>query len=543
MKNSKTRSSSVSNNRFAQIPTPNLQRSLFKRNFGNKFTLNEGDIHVIHCDEIYAGDTLNANLQSFIRMTTPIAPVMDSVEFDLHAFFVPSRLVMEDYYKMLGEQVDPDSSTDVLIPQITTTTFLQDSIADQFGLPTKVLIPQDDMPIALPFRAYNLIWNDWYRDQNLQDSLEVKTDLTNDSISLYEIQKRNKKHDYFTSCLPNAQRGDAVNIDLGGIAPIYGDGYALTFTDGTNYGAMASNTTATPLLSTAGYDASIGDSYSAGSYGGQKFVGLPTLASGENSHAYADLSSSSGMTINDLRDALSIQHILERRQRGGTRDVEILSNMYGVSPSDSRLQRPELIGTSRGDLVMNTVAQTSSTDTTSPLGELSAIGTINSSMNFTYSAVENGFLLILASARAEVSYQQGMAKMWSKRSYLDILDPLRANIGEQPVLRKEIYTSTDTEDNNTVFGYLPNYDDLRFGRNIITGAFRSNHDHSLDIWHYAEEFETAPVLGAEFIQQQSPVDRTLAVPENNPDFFGDMYMKINHYRVLPTYGLPGLTRI
>lgn len=518
---SKTRSQAVSNNRFAQIPTPNLQRSLFKRNFGNKFSLNEGDLIPVHCDEVYAGDTINASMQTFIRMTTPITPVMDSVELDLHAFFIPTRLVMEDYYKMLGEQVDPDDSTDVLIPQITATTFAEDTLADYFGLPTKIAIPDEDMPISLPFRSYNLVYNDWYRDENLQDSLEVKTDLTDDDISLYTIQKRNKKHDYFTSCLPNAQKGDQVNINLGDSAPIFTSSTSQYENQYINDPASPNGTS---LLRSAG-------TYVDNSYQSSH---TPTL--------YADLSEASQITVNDLRDALSIQHILERRQRGGTRDVEILSNMYGISPSDSRLQRPELIGSSRANLDMNTVAQTSSTDTTSPLGELSAVGTINARMNFTYSAVENGFLIVLASARAEVSYQQGMAKMWNKRSYLDILDPLRANIGEQPVLRKEIFTSDDEEENNTVFGYLPNYDDLRFGRNQITGAFRSNHTQSLDVWHLAQDFENAPVLGSEFIKQDAPLDRVLAV-QDNPDFFGDMYMKVSHYRVLPTYGVPGLTRI
>jgi hypothetical protein len=507
----------LKNNRFAQIPTPRLQRSLFKRNFGNKFTFNEGDLIPIHCDEVYAGDTINANMQSFIRLTTPITPVMDTIEFDLHAFFVPSRLVMEDYYKMLGEQVDPDDSTDVLIPQISgPTTFAENGIADYFGLPTKVNIPEEDCPIALPFRAYNLIWNDWFRDENLQDSLDVKTDTTDDSIITYNIQKRNKKHDYFTSCLPNAQKGESVNISLGSSAPIAVDGIDRISVLGTDGNEKKLYPNSTEIW----------------------------VSSGNNSGAplYADLTSAEGISINDLRDALSIQHILERRQRGGTRDVEILSNTYGVSPMDSRLQRPELLGTGRSNLQMNTVAQTSSTDATSPLGELSAIGTINANMNFTYSATENGFLIVLASARAEVSYQQGMRRMWSKRSYLDILDPMRANIGEQPVLRKEIYMDSDTDNNNEVFGYLPNFDDLRFGNNIITGQFRSNATNSLDVWHFSQEFATAPVLGEEFIKQDAPVDRVLAV-EDNPDFFGDMFMKVNHYRVLPTYGVPGLKRI
>lgn len=530
----------VNNNRFAQVPTPKFSRSMFKRIFGNKFTFDEGKLFPIFVDEVYGGDTIQGNLNTFIRMTTPLTPTMDNIEFDLHCFFIPSRLVMSDYYKMMGEQVNPTDSTNVLVPVVSCPTggYTEHSLADYFGLPTKVDIPDDDLPIALPFRAYNLIYNDWFRDENLQDSLPVNTSLDDDDYSDYTIVRRNKKHDYFTSCLPFAQKGEAVNLPLGGQAN-------LVYPDTPDDVYIINND--------LDWSRSTGGLRAEPSQPNPKFVTTPA-GNGQVYHkhtinksllesGYADLTEATSITINSLREALSIQHILERRARSGTRDVEILQSTYGVSPSDDRMQRPELISVARSSLNINTVTQTSETTSNSPLGDLSAVGTIRSSININYSAVENGFIMVLASARADNSYQQGMAKMWNKRSFLDILDPLRAHIGEQPVLRKEIFTTDDTDYNNEVFGYLPNFDDLRFGRNQITGGFRSNAQDSFDIWHYSQEFSSAnpPVLGAEFIKQNAPVERTLAVLDV-PQFFGDMYFSSKYTRVLPVHSIPGLKR-
>ncbi len=525
---SKVMSSSASNSIFAAIPSPKVDRSLFKRNFNHKFTFNEGELIPLHVSDVYAGDTVQANINSFIRFTTPITPIMDGVTLDLHVFLVPARLVMSDYYKMLGEQVNPgDDVSKVIIPVIEFTGAIsevdEDSIYDHMGLPTRVSIPDDDMPIALPLRAYNLIWNDWFRDENLQDSLEVKTDNTDDDVGDYLIKRRNKKHDYFTSCLPWAQKGGDVFLPLDGEAPIVSD--AINFN----------------VINKLGEERQL--KYDPSNVGNNK-TQFFTPSSQAGVKSFADLSQATAITVNDLREAITVQHILERRARGGTRDIEILMNTYGVSPSDDRLQRPELLGVGRSDLNITTIAQTSETTQKSQLANLSAVGTINAGANFSYSAVENGFLMVLASARADISYQQGMQKMWSKRSYLQIMDPMRSHIGEQPVLRKEIYTGDDTAKNNEVFGYLPNYDDLRFGYTTVSGRFRSNATNSLDIWHLAEDFTTYPVLGSQFIQQQSPVDRVLALPsKTNPHFFGDMYMHFNHYRGIPIYGVPGLRRL
>jgi len=537
MKNKKGRRF-VNNNRFAQVPAPKYNRSMFKRIFGNKFTFDEGKLFPIFVDEVYGGDTIQGNLNTFIRMTTPLTPTMDNIEFDLHCFFIPSRLVMTDYYKMMGEQVNPTDSTNVLIPTVSCPTggYTEQSLADYFGLPTKIDIPEDDLPIALPFRAYNLIYNDWFRDENLQDSLPVNTGLEDDDYSDYNIVRRNKKHDYFTSCLPFAQKGEAVNLPLGGQADLVFPNLNVPF--GQQITLKTGTTTQGLKRVTAENDVRY-NNFGSSQNASDMYINFDKPLK----DSYADLGEATSITINSLREALSIQHILERRARSGTRDVEILQSTYGVSPSDDRMQRPELISVSRSALNMSTVTQTSETTGNSPLGDLSAIGTIRSSININYSAVENGFIIVLASARADNSYQQGLPKMWNKRSFLDILDPLRAHIGEQPVLRKEIFATDDTQYNNEVFGYLPNFDDLRFGRNQITGGFRSNATDSFDIWHYSQEFSSAnpPVLGAEFIKQNAPVERTLAIT-NVPQFFGDMYFSSKYTRVLPVHSIPGLKR-
>lgn len=553
-------------NRFAEIPAPTLNRNKFKRTFGHKTTLNEGELIPVHLDEVYAGDTLNGKTSMFLRMTTPITPVMDNLDLDLFAFFVPSRLVFKDYYKMFGEQENPQDSVNYVVPSIkfsddNTTGFAERSLADYFGIPTKVKIPDVDMPIALPFRAYNLIWNEWFRDQNLQDSLPVPLDAMDDSEELYTIQRRNKKHDYFTSCLPFAQKGESVNLPIVGNANIdynfSGNLNVLGTVDATGQGYYSSTNPSSKFSLVSDASKNITTSIVQVSnpiLHAHSFAGSVSTSSMEDyfSNSYVDLTSASSITINNLREAISIQHILERRARAGTRDVEILQSTYGVSPTDSRLQRPELVAVSRGKLNITPVAQTSETSST-PLGDLAAIGTITATLNFSYSAVENGYFFILASPRADLTYWQGMPRMFSKKGFLDFMDPMRANLGEQPVLRKELLLTSDEEYNNEVFGYLPNFDDLRFGRSLLTGNFRPNAEDSLDIWHFAEEFSTdagnekdkpdlRPVLSSEFITQKSPIDRVLAV-QDFPHFFGDVYSKISTYRVLPRYGIPGLRRI
>lgn len=543
----------VSNRVFAEVPAPKYRRSLFKRQFGNKLTLNEGDIIPFHVDELYGGDTVNVDATVFLRLATPLHPIMDNIDVDIHAFFVPSRLVMHDYYKMFGMSDNPtdiNSWQNIRVPRLKVgidRQFGSGSLADYFGIPTKVNIPDDDAPIVLPFRAYNLIWNTYYRDQNLQNPVSVHTD-NNDELSSdgeYNILRRNKKHDYFTSCLPFAQKGSAVNLPIGGSAPVTGSIDSKLSNSQIQY-KTDDGMALTPYVIHATVDPD-NDAHL-----GFRF-GFPPVDAGLNSYVNrdvstthnlrADLSQATAVKINDLRDAITIQHILERRARTGTRDVEILNSMYGVSPSDSRLQRPELISASRSDLVQSVLPQSSSSTDTSPQGNLSSVGTMTAKIRFAYNALENGYLFIMVSTRGQVSYQNGMARMWSKSSCFDFMDPLRANLGEQPVLRKEIFMSSDSESNNKVFGYLPNYDDLRFGRNIITGYMRSNTgSESFDIWHIADNYSTSPTLNADWIKQRSSLNRCLAV-DDSPQFFGDSYVRCNHVRVLPVHSIPGLSRI
>ena len=510
---------------FSQIPRADIQRSSFNRSHGYKTTLDSGYLVPFFVDEVLPGDTFNLKATLFGRLATPVVPFMDNMYLETFFFFVPNRLVWDNWQKFNGEQKNPGDSTDFLIPTLEAGKHEVGSIADYFGIPTGVSL---DKINALPFRAYNLIYNEWFRDENLQDSLEVPTGDGPDPINKYNLVRRGKRHDYFTSCLPWPQKGPGVELPLGSTANLNGTlsvpGGSYTLNVDTNGNALSHYPNWT---------------WQNGSSVNPTITVPTNSIDMTKSGVTVDLSSATAITINSLRQAFQLQKLYERDARGGTRYTEILRAHFGVISPDARLQRPEYLGGSSTRININPVQQTSATDTTSPQGNLAAYGVLGDKVNgFMKSFVEHGYIIGLVNVRADLTYQQGLNRMWSRQTRFDYYWPALAHLGEQAVLNKEIYAQGTSKDNE-VFGYQERWAEYRYFPSQITGKFRSTYAQSLDVWHLAQEFAELPKLNSEFIVDNPPIARVLAV-QNEPQILLDCYFSLSCVRPMPIYSVPGL---
>ena len=547
---------SVMQHDFSLVPSAEIRRSSFDRSHGYKTTFDSGRLVPFFLDEALPGDTFNLSCSLFARLATPIAPFMDNLFLETFFFFVPARLVWDHWQAFNGEQAKPGASTDYLVPLSKVTNLQNGTIGDYFGLPTNVKNPLSVS--ALPGRSLALIWNEWFRDENLQDPLDLVTDDTGKVLAegdFYAMPPlpRGKRHDYFTSALPWPQKGDTVDLPLGGkmtlVGPravdLIGAGQLVKFTGSRSdfHSDISFNAGSSGGSDTYAYPPTGGRSTDKNT-GKNKFaltdVSSGKFVDGSNIDSwYGDLTTSTAISINSMRQAFQVQRLLERDARGGTRYTEIIRSHFGVISPDARLQRPEYLGGSSTRININPVQQTSGTTDVSPQGNLAAYGVAGDSFHgFTHSFTEHGYIIGLVNVRADLTYQQGLNRLWSRETRFDFYWPSLANLGEQAILNKEIYAQGTSEDDD-VFGYQERYAEYRYFPSLITGKFRSTDPQSLDIWHLSQKFENLPRLNAEFIQDKPPLKRVIAVP-SEPEFLLDVYFKMNCVRPMPVYSVPGM---
>jgi len=537
--NQKQRSVSVHD--FAMNPSGDVPRSQFDLSHGKTIPFSFSRLIPVLCEPVLPGDTWNTNIQVAARTAVPIVPVQDNWHLEFFSFFIPIRLVWDNAQKFFGEQANPGDSTNYTIPTMTSAVggFPVSSVFDYFGLPTVGQVGGANTITvnALPLRCYNEVYNEWFRDENLQNSSNfpvLKTDGP-DPIANYALASRGKRFDYITQGLPWPQKGNtAISIPLGTTAPVIGiAGQGIAFLDGGGIAKAIQTTNASTAIALT----------AAAGGTGQLRLAL------SNTGMLVDLTSATGATINALRTAITMQQYLEKDARGGTRYNEYVYNHFKVRTADARLNRPEFIGGGYAPIQTTAIPQTSATGLTggtTPTGTLAASGFVSGRAGFTYSATEHGYVLTLASARTDIRYQQGLRRMWTQSTRYDFPVPLLANLGEQALLNKEVYCDGSANDNN-VFGYVPRWDEYRYIPSQIVGIYRSTAAGTIDYWHSAQKFASLPTLNNTFITDDAAtvVQRNFAAgaATANQQILADFFFNIKCARALPLYGIPGLTRL